>query len=203
MGDIGDPYATLADLKNYLSMQEDDRFDPSLTQALESVSDEIEQHCNRQFNKQVGATPREFEIENYRQVVIDDLWTTTDLVIETSSTGVSYDTTWSLTDYELHPLNGVVSGQPGWPYNKVVPRSTGIRRLVRGTRLRVTAQWGWAAVPAPVKQACLIMAGATFQIKDAPFGVAGSDQWGSIRVKDNTMAQAKLNRYVVDRILVG
>jgi hypothetical protein len=200
---LGDPYATLADLKNYLSMQEDDRFDPSLQQALESVSEEIEQHCNRQFNKVTVATPREFEIENTRQVVIDDFWTITDLVVESSSTGVTYDTVWSAADYELHPLNGIVSGQPGWPYNKIVPRPTGTRRLIKGTRLRVTAQWGWNAVPAPVKQACLIMAGATFQIKDAPFGVAGSDQWGSIRVKDNTMAQAKLNRYVVDRILVG
>jgi hypothetical protein len=47
------------------------------------------------------------------------------------------------------------------------------------------------------------MAGATFQLKDSPFGVAGSDQWGTIRVKDNLMAQNKLSRYVVDRILVG
>lgn len=203
MGDFGDPYADLNDLKTYLSMQEDNRFDLSLQQALESVSEEIEQHCNRQFNKATVATPREYEIENFRQVVIDDFWTTAGLVIETSSTGVAYDVAWTSADYELHPLNGIVSGQPGWPYNKIVPRATGSRRFTRGTRMRVTAQWGWAAVPAPVKQACLIMAGATFQIKDAPFGVAGSDQWGSIRVKDNQMAQNKLNRYVVDRILVG
>lgn len=203
MGDIGEPYATVDDLKNYLSMQEDDRFDLSLEQALASVSEEIEQHCNRQFNKQTGATPREYEVDNFRQVVIDDLWTVTSLVVTSSTTGSAYDAVWSPTDYELHPLNGIVSGQPGWPYNKIVPRSTGSRRLVRGSRIQVTAQWGWNAVPAPVKQACLIMAGATFQIKDAPFGVAGSDQWGSIRVKDNAMATNKLNRYVVDRILVG
>lgn len=199
---LGDSYATLSDLKTYLSMQEDDRFDTSLTQALSSVSDEIEQHCNRQFNKVTVASSRIFEVDNNRQAVIDDFWTVTSLVVE-ADPGTGAYTTLASTDYELHPLNGVVSGQPGWPYNKIVPVSAGTWRPARGGRLRVTAQWGWDAVPAPVKQACLIMAGATFQIKDAPFGVAGSDQWGSIRVKDNLMAQNKLNRYVVDRILVG
>lgn len=201
---FGDPYATLADLKTYLSMQEDDRFDASLTQALESVSDEIEQHCNRQFNKVTVASTRIFEVDNHRQVVIDDFWTVTDLVIQYDQGNTGSYTVLSSTDFELHPLNGVVSGQTGWPYNKIVPAGSGSSFVpVRSGRLKVTAQWGWNAVPSPVKQACLIMAGATFQIKDAPFGVAGSDQWGSIRVRDNQMAQTKLNRYVVDRILVG
>lgn len=201
---LGDPYATLSDLKTYLSMQEDDRFDASLQQALESVSDEIEQHCNRQFNKVTVASTRIFEVDNHRQVVIDDFWTITDLVIQYDQGNTGSYTVLSSTDFELHPLNGVVSGQPGWPYNKIVPAGTSSSFVpARSGRLRVTAQWGWASVPSPVKQACLIMAGATFQIKDAPFGVAGSDQWGSIRVKDNAMAQNKLNRYVVDRILVG
>lgn len=196
---FGDPYALLDDLKAYLGMQEDLRFDVPLQQALESVSDEIEQHCNRQFNKVTTASAREFRIMYAPFVMVDDFHTITDLVIEEESTTGSF-TTLSSTDYELMPLNGVVDGQPGWPYYKIVRRNGS---FLRGGRLRVTAQWGWTAVPAPVKQACLIMAAATFQIKDAPFGVAGSDQWGSIRVRDNAMAQSKLNRYVVDRVLVG
>lgn len=197
---LGDPYALLDDLKAYLGMQEDSRFDVPLQQALESVSDEIEQHCNRQFNKILTASARDFRIMYSPFVIVDDFHTITDLVIaEESAAGGSF-TTISSSDYELQPLNGVVDGQPGWPYFKIVRRNGS---FLRGGRLRVTAQWGWTAVPAPVKQACLIMAAATFQIKDAPFGVAGSDQWGSIRVRDNQMAQSKLNRYVVDRVLVG
>ncbi len=199
---LGDPYATLDDLKAYLSMQEDSRFDTSLTQALESVSDEIEQYCNRQFNKVTSATAREFPVLYTGHAVIDDFHVTTGLVIESRSGTASY-VTWTAADYDLYPLNGVVDGQTGWPYNKIKPSAAGSQSLVRGGRLRVTAQWGWTAVPAPVKQACLILAGATFQIKDAPFGVAGSDQWGSIRVRDNQMAQSKLSRFVVHRILVG
>ena len=194
---VGDPYATLDDLKNYLGMQEDSRFDASMTQALESVSEEIEQHCNRQFHNEAAVSARVFRIFVSPFVMVDDFCTDVGLIIEQDSGSGTFSV---VTDYELQPLNGVVDGQPGWPYNKIVARSGS---FTRGGRLRVTAKWGWTAVPAPVKQACLIMAAATFQIKDAPFGVAGSDQWGSIRVKDNAMAQTKLNRYVVDRILVG
>jgi hypothetical protein len=197
VGDLGDPYANVDDLRAYLSMQEDDRFNDLLEQALDSVSREIEQYCNRQFNKTAAATPRIFRVLAPPFVIVDDFHTTAGLVIES---GTGFGTVWGASDYELQPLNGVVNGQPGWPYNKIVPLTY---PLVRGDRIRVTVPWGWDAVPAPVKQSSLIMAGATFQIKDAPFGVAGSDQWGSIRVKDNAMAQTKLNRYVVDRILVG
>lgn len=199
---LGDPYATLDELKAYLSMQEDSRFDVPLQQALESVGEEIEQYCNRQFNKVTVASARVFIVDNSRHVIVADFWTISGLVIEYAPAGGSY-TTVSASSYELHPLDGVVDGQPGWPYNKIVPTVNGSWIPARGGRLRVTAQWGWNAVPAPVKQACLIMAGATFQIKDAPFGVAGSDQWGSIRVKDNMMAQNKLSRFVSSRILVG
>lgn len=198
---IGDPYATLDDLKAYLGMQEDTRFEASQTQALASVSGEIELYCNRQFNKTSVATAREFPIFYAGYVNLDDFWNTTDLVIDS---GPPYAGNYGPTDFDLYPLNGVVDGQPGWPYNKIKLLPTGSPiSLVPGKRLRVTAQWGWSAVPAAIKQACLIMAAATFQSKDAPFGVIGSDQWGSIRVRDNQMAKDKIDRYVSSRILVG
>jgi hypothetical protein len=181
-------------------MQEDSRYDTELTDAALSISSEINGHCNRQFQKQTGATARIFVADSAGFVKVDDFWTTTNLVVES---GTGYGTVWSASDYDLHPLNGVVDGVPGWPYYKIKVSDSGSLRFVRGQKIRVTAQWGWAAVPAPVTQAAKIMAAATFQIKDAPFGVAGSDQWGSIRVKDNLMAQRKLSRFVTDPILVG
>lgn len=197
MGVLGTPYLTTDELKRYLSMQDDSRFDQDLTDAIASVSEEIEQICNRQFNRSESATLREFPADSPGWVSVDDFWDTTGLVI--SVNGV----TWSATDYTLHPLNGVVDGQTGWPYWKIKVASGGSRLFTRGAIVQVTAKWGWAAVPDAVKQSCKIMAGSTFQIKDAPFGVAGSDQWGTIRVRDNQMAQNKLNRYDKDRILVG
>lgn len=200
MGALGAPYIALDDLKRYLSMQEDSRFDDDLTDAIASVSQEIEQTCNRQFNRAETATARQFPADAAGFVTVDDFWDAAGLVV---STGSGFTNTWSATDYTLYPLNGIVDGQTGWPYWKIWVSDSGAQRFVRGQMVQVTAKWGWSSVPAAVIQSTKIKAGSTFQIKDAPFGVAGSDQWGTIRVRDNQMAENKLARFVKDRILVG
>lgn len=206
---LGETYVTLAELKDYLQIADSKTsLDDALTSALESATAEIERHCNRQFNKAETATPRVYAPGTCRSADVDDFYTTTGLVVEVDSNGDgTFATTVPSSAYELYPYSGVVEGQPGWPYYKL--------SLVGGTRfpalyngrtgtLRVTAQWGWDAVPAPVQQACLIIAAETFQLKDAPFGVAGMDQFGTVlRVRDNRIASGKLARYVRNRVMVG
>ena len=68
----------------------------------------------------------------------------------------------------------------------------------------MTAKWGWEAVPEAVRQATVIIAAETFQLKDAPFGTAGMDQFGNIyHVRDNRIAAGKLARYCRRRIPAG
>lgn len=199
---IGDPYITLPELKSYMQGMKlsQDTFDDLLNFAIASSSEEIEQHCNRQFNKQTSATARVFEILTKDFVYVADFYTALNLVVELAWPDSANYEVVAPENFELFPLDGVVNDQPGWPFWKIVPR-----RLFFpcGGRLRVTAQWGWNEVPAPVKQAALIMAAETYKLKDAPFGVAGFDSFGSIRVRDNAMAASKLRRYVRDPILVG
>lgn len=199
---IGDPYITLPELKGYLNNipLSETKYDDLLNGAIESASAEVEQHCNRQFNKTTTPSSRTFTPTTFTFANVADFHTASGLVVEVDwSDDGSYET-WSTLDYRLYPDDGVVGGQPGWPFWKI--RAHRVRFPYRG-RIRVTAQWGWSAVPAPVKQATLIMAAATYKAKDAPFGVAGFDGFGSVRVRDNPMAAAKLRRYVLDPILVG
>ncbi len=198
---MGAPYASLEELKAYMgqSIQDSDAYDAVLSQALDSASREIEAHCNRQFNKDIVVTAREYDAGTATWADVDDFWTTTGLVIESGS---GFSIPWDTADYRLRPLNGVVDGKSGWPYSKVCATSAGRYRLDR-YGLRVTAKWGWDSVPPPVKQACLIMAAETFAIKDAPFGVAGMDQFGVVRVRDNRMARTKLGPYIRNAVMVG
>lgn len=209
---IGDPYCTLGKLKDYLKIPLTmSALDEALTDALQSASEEIERHTNRQFNTDAAATARVYEPRTLRITMVDDFWTLDGLVVETDPGGTGdFTTVFGDTDYELFPLNGLVSGKP-WPYNKVRANSglffpkfarTPFRRTAV---VRVTAQWGWASVPAPIQQACLILAASNFSLKDAPLGVAGMAQGfagsgtaGVIRVQDNKMAAAKLLRYVFE-----
>jgi hypothetical protein len=172
-----------------------DLYGDILEDVLDSASREIETYCNRQFNKANETSVREYDPLFSGSIAVDDFHTTTGLVIRS---GADYAATWSVTDYRLLPLNGIVSGQPGWPFSTIETR-----HRFGPPGIQVTAQWGWADVPAPVKQACLIMAAETFSIKNAPLGVAGLDQFGAIRVRESRMAAAKLRRYVLNPILVG
>lgn len=209
---LGDPYCTLTALKDYLKIPlSNTTLDMALTDALESSSAEIERITGRQFNVQIGATARVYEPETLRKVYTDDFWTASGLIVETDPGGTGdFSVVLGGGDYELLPLNGIVNGQPGWPFWKIravggfyFPKYEKVPYR-RAAVVRVTAQWGWESVPAPIKQSCLIMAAATFQLKDAPLGVAGMTQFGSpVRVQDNKMAAAKLVRYTRDATLVG
>lgn len=206
---LGDAYATVDELKSRLSIPATNTsFDDELTDALNSASEEIERYCNRQFNKAASATARKYFPESLYCLNVDDFHTTTGLIIKTDLGGDgTFETTWASTDYELYPTDGVINGQIGWPFSRIdavaaqeFPR---VYRGERALRVEVTAQWGWANVPAPVKQACLMLASKNFQVKDAPLGVAGMSEFGVIRVQDDRLAMGKLSRYVRDKVLVG
>ncbi|OII61209.1 hypothetical protein BJP40_06695 [Streptomyces sp. CC53] len=192
---LGDPYATRAQLKSYLKITNSDH-DEQLDDALSSSTREIEKHCGRQFNDAVTTSARVFRPLNSRTAIVDDFHTTTGLVIKTDTDddGV-YETTWASTDYELEPLNGIRDGVPGWPYWRIKAVESELFPDGHRATLQVEARWGWAAVPAPVKQSCLILAAETFKLAGAPLGVAGFGEFGGVRVRHNAMVQRKLRPF--------
>jgi hypothetical protein len=48
--------------------------------------------------------------------------------------------------------------------------------------VKVTAQWGFAEVPDDVEEACRIKAAKLYRRKDSPEGVAGSGEFGVVRI---------------------
>lgn len=191
---LGDSYATLTELKTRLQIP-DNADNDRLTEALAAASRGVEEFCNRQFNDAGSASARVYRPDSGRLVKVDDCHTTAPVVTVDG-------TTYPSTDYELEPLNGVVDGQPGWPYwrirlvNRVFPWS-------RKANVSVTARWGWAVVPAPVKEATLIAAEEVFKLRDTPFGVGGYGDFGIVRVRDNPFISRMLSTYQRDPWLVA
>ncbi len=204
---LADPYVELERLKDYLKIKpEKIEQDENILDAIASASSEIEKHCNRQFNKADTVSARVYEPDDEYEVTVDDFWTTDGLIVEVDTLGDgSFSTTVPSSDYEVYPRNGVVDGQIGWPYYEIrlVEDTFPIYHRRKGV-VRVTAKWGWAAVPEAVRQAAVIIAAETYQLKDAPFGTAGMDQFGNIyHVRDNRIAAGKLARYCRNRIPAG
>lgn len=193
---LGDPYATRTELKSYMgdsTSGDDAKYDD----ALSAASRGIDHHCRRQFNKATTASARVYYPESCSLVMVDDFHTVTDLAIAYSTTdNGTYGSTVTSANYLLLPLNGINDGESGWPYSRIQFQSLSIPTRTVRPSVQVTAQWGWTAVPGPVKLACLLLASEAFKLaREAPFGVAGFGAFGVVRVRDNPRAESMLAPY--------
>jgi hypothetical protein len=164
---------------------------------LAAASRAIDDHCGRYFYADTAASARRFSVYGRTRrdrsgrcrLLIDDVASSTGLIVETGD-----GTTWTaITDYRTEPLNAIAGRRP-------------ITALARagtwgGDEVRVTAVWGWPAVPDAVVKATLIQAARLYRRKDSPEGVVGSAEWGTIRVsRVDPDVQALLAPYVIPGI---
>lgn len=201
---LGDNYATLTQLKSRLGIADTDD-DTELSQALTASSRGIELCCHRQFNDAGSATARIYRADSIGLVRVDDFSTTVGVVLATDNNadGV-FETTWTTAQYELRPLNGVVEGQPGWPYSRIaaMPFSPYFPRNWRAG-VQLTARWGWAAVPMPIELGTLILAEDLFKLKDMPFGAGGYGEWGRIKARENPNVMLQIGPYIRNPVLIS
>lgn len=198
---LGDNYATLEELKTRLEITRDSD-DTRLAAALTAASRGVEKYCGRQFNTAGSATARKYRPDAPFITKVDDFQTISALKTDDGNTGTA-TTVWASTDYELYPLNGVVDGEPGWPSWTIESVLGRIFPHYRRATVEVTAVWGWAAVPAAVKESCLIAAEEIFKLRDTPFGIGGYGDFGVIRVRDNPFTARMLSPYRRDPVLVA
>lgn len=190
---LGDPYITRAQMKVFSKVPADNAsLDSLLDDVIGAASKEVNKHTHRQFNKADIASARVYKPLSRNIVYTDDFWTTEGLVVAVDSNGSrSYTTIMSPSDYEVYPLNGIVDGEPGWPFWKIKLRDFGSFSTGYAS-VQVTAKWGWEAVPDLVRQATYLLANEGFAAKGAPLGVAGYGNFGEIRVRPNSLASNKL-----------
>lgn len=200
---VSNGYCTVGDLATYLTVPQT-QYNDELAYAVTTASREIDGWCARRFYADTNATTRTYWTKDPQVVLIDDAWTITTVKTSSGDDG-TYDKTWtSGVDFVAEPLNGVadgLSGLPTWRLRWVTPTLPTNSKL---PNVQVTAKWGWATVPEPVRQACLIMAGEVFKLREAPFGVAGVSEFGVVRVgKISPQAVALLRPYRTGDSLLG
>ena len=181
---ITNGYATLADLKSALRIT-DSVDDTLLELSIESASRQIDGACERVFYSTVAT--RVFRPRDSFVCEIDDLVSLTTLKTSSQANG-TFDITWTNTDYQLHPLNGLVGGSyrptdsitaigeylfPLWE-----PKSVNAYEAT----VQVAGTFGWSAPPTDIKQATILLAMRQFKRYDSPLGVAGFGDLGVIRV---------------------
>lgn len=168
-------YATLTDLKSYLGIT-DTVDDNQLYIALDASQAAIEAYCGRTFGRDTAATARLFDVAYDECLYVDDIASTSGLVVGTSNGNGTY-TTLVASTYTTRPLNALTKGRP---ITQIVGNDWSTGALNAG--VQVTAKWGWPSVPPEVTQATLILASRLFKRKNSPEGVAGFGDLGVIRI---------------------
>lgn len=177
---ITNGYATLNEVKAALRIS--DNVDDSLLEmAIESASRLIDGHAGRIFYN-AGTATRYYVATDDFVTDIDDI-SSSSITLTTSQDGDGvFDTTWTSTDYQLEPLNGVLDGLT-WPYTSIRAVGDYLFPIEGGDALvKLTATFGWASVPIAIKQACIIQSSRIYKRLDSPLGVAGFGDLGAIRV---------------------
>ena len=179
-------YAELENVKERLGIPEDDTGDDELIQRrIVSASWAIEELANRGhkpgFGLDVTATARQYRPGGRRVwvrelggelLLIDDVGSADGLVVELGD-----GTDWSdvTTEVEVEPLSAIAEGKP-----VTALLLEGGRWHAR--RVRVTARWGWPAIPAGAVEATEILTVRLHRRKDAPWGVAGFGESGTVQI---------------------
>jgi hypothetical protein len=172
-------YASTAQIKAALHVT--DAIDDSLISMAGSAASElIDGYCGRSFGTVTEA--RYFAADDALVLQVDDIATTSGLIIQTSDFDPpQWEVTWATTDYQLEPLNGKTEGLT-WAYTRI--RAIGDYMwpgLVGEVGVKVTATFGWPAIPSAVTQAAVIQAMRIFKRLDTPLGVTYGEL-GAIRV---------------------
>ncbi|WP_062441275.1 hypothetical protein [Herbidospora daliensis] len=172
-------YCTVDELREHLGDSGDKLSLTLLERAVNATSRAVEKYTHRRFWQDPTVQTRRYRPDDGALVRVHDISTLDDLVVETDpALDGSWSTTWGPSDFQPEPLDADADGgaYAWWKLRAIgdhrFPVSSG-----RPT-LRVTARFGWSAIPDDVHEATLLRAAALFLRKDSPFGVAGMGSEG-------------------------
>lgn len=169
-----------------------------LERAINATSRAIDRHTGRRFWQDPTVQAKLFRPADCELAWVDDISTTTGLIVATDDNADgTFATTWTSSDYQLEPLNADTEATAYAWWQVAAVGDYRFPVFSRRASLRVTARWGWSAIPDQVNEACLIRAAAIFKRREAVFGTVGLNGFGEVRItrKDPDVVDL-LNPYV-------
>lgn len=199
-------YVSVADLKTRLNIN-DSTHDDVLTSVARSATRKVSKFCGQRFDSYVSTKgypiPRDLLTLN-----TDPFTAVSSIEIDQSGSG----------NFEGVPAGNFEFSRSGefatdWLDSEAVPYNTITRTdgqffpfrtwLTRAERIRVTATWGWPAVPENVSEATAIVAAQLWALRSQPWGVAGSPETGVVRVQNIPAVTDLLTGYRFSTRVVG
>jgi hypothetical protein len=202
-------YTTLAQIKAEMRIGTNDTADDTrLELAVAAASRQIDAYCGRRFWQDATVKVREFFADGPVTCFTDDISTTVGLIVAVDEAeDGSYSETLTLgTDFILLPANAD-DDVPARPFTEIriveTDNYSGFPWRTLRPSVRVTAKFGWPAIPDDVTKAALIQASQLFKASDAVFGAAQFGEAGvalRVQARLNPMAEALLEAYAKPRV---
>lgn len=179
---MANEYTTTALVKQELAIDPSDTTEDTLIiDKVIAASRMIDTHCGRRFFVDSGTSARIINPrgrvvcgDDGERLLVADISTTTGLVVEVGSASTSWTDISSSIEAEPTDALDLDPAEPITSLLYLYGYFTSYRRA------RVTAAWGWPAVPADIAEATLIQALRLYKRKDSPEGVLGSAEWGGV-----------------------
>ncbi len=191
---ITNGYITAARFKNRMGITDTATTDDAtIDEVINSVSRWIDNFCGRRF---YGASEaRKYTPINSRKIYIFDLLSV--VTFGTDSDGDrTYEDTWAVTDYDLMPANALLDGRP-FTWVQVAEQSDFSLPAGITNALQITGMFGYntfaTGAPSVVVEACYEQSSRIFKRKDAPFGIAGVSELGTIQLIERLDPDVKQN----------
>ena len=183
---ISNGYATLAQFQAYANMSTVTADETTtIEKAIEAASRTIDRIADRRFYMDANATARLYRTVDFYTLPVDDIGSTTNLVVafDADGNGNYTDTLTLNTDYVLDP---VTAPQKGRPYTAITMIGATVFPLPisRRPQVQVTAKFGWynGTPPDDVVEACLILSADYVKRASSVGGVLGLSELGAIRM---------------------
>lgn len=203
---ITNGYTTLALLKGELGASTDTADDAKLERAISAASRQIDKFVGRPhgFWQDTVVASREYYSDSQSMCYVDDISTTTGLIVavDENDDGTFATTLTLTTNFIVGPVNSA-DEVPARPFNwlRIVDYgdSSFFQWQSGRPNVRVTAKFGWPAIPDDVAQACLVQAAHLYKASSAAFGLVQMGMDGNIfrlSARLNPIAEGLLDDYV-------
>lgn len=179
---------SLEAFKSYLGDELGADSTADFTTALNATERDIHNYCGRRIF--VGAAPATARLFVPNGTSVARIYDCTSVTVVSDN-----GTTVSASDYQLEPVNGLSWAGESVPYDQIRRLSGCWTRDGAKAVLSVTAVWGWAAIPAPVVEACKIVGKDIVLHRGVSFGIAAMTAEGGVRARQAAIVAQLLAPY--------
>jgi hypothetical protein len=182
---ITNGYCTLAEMRSQLGLASTDTAEDTYIETIVEVTSREIDRITGQFFYSVGAGSsggtRYFSSHDGNVVYTAPIQAVTSVNVDDNDNG-TWDETWTTTGsskrYRLRPVNAAADSESYWQMYAVDGSWP-----TTDAAIKVVADFGWAAIPRAVHEACLIQGSRLFHRRSAPFGIVEGQDAGMMTLR--------------------